>query len=76
MLIVETTCCPVFSLKIDRCPEYFANGILVKNCDMMRYVCRHVDSTLFGGTTPMTYPPSAQPAFKPSHGKLLGPKRW
>ncbi len=30
---------PIFNLQVDTVHEYFANGILVSNCDALRYVC-------------------------------------
>lgn len=33
----------VYNLTVDGMPEYFANGILVHNCDTMRYAVAHVD---------------------------------
>lgn len=27
----------VYNLAVDECPEYFANGVLVHNCDPLRY---------------------------------------
>lgn len=30
---------PVYNLTVDGCHEYFANGILVHNCDSLRYLC-------------------------------------
>ena len=35
---------PVFNLSVDGCPEYYANGVLVHNCDPARYLCRHLAS--------------------------------
>lgn len=32
---------PVFNLTVKDCPEFFANGILVHNCDAMRYIARY-----------------------------------
>jgi len=42
---------PVYNLKVEDEPEYFANGILVHNCDAMRYVAVHVRAarTFIGG---------------------------
>jgi PBSX family phage terminase large subunit len=34
---------PVFNLKVESNPEYFANGVLVHNCDALRYVCAELD---------------------------------
>jgi hypothetical protein len=34
---------PVFNLRVADHPEYFANGVLVHNCDTMRYVVAHRD---------------------------------
>lgn len=34
----------MFNLTVDVCPEYFANGVLVHNCDAMRYATRYVGS--------------------------------
>jgi hypothetical protein len=33
----------VFNLTVAECPEYYAAGILVHNCDAARYVCRYRD---------------------------------
>ncbi len=30
---------PVFNLTVEGTPEYYANGVLVHNCDAMRYLC-------------------------------------
>jgi hypothetical protein len=35
---------PVFNLTVDGEPEYFANGILVHNCDATRYLVHYLDS--------------------------------
>ena len=29
---------PVFNLTVEGCPEFFASGVLVHNCDAMRYL--------------------------------------
>lgn len=34
---------PVYNLTVDGSPEYFANGVLVHNCDAMRYLVCFVD---------------------------------
>lgn len=34
---------PVYNLQIDSVPEYFANGVLVHNCDATRYIVRMID---------------------------------
>lgn len=34
---------PVFNLTVEGCPEYFANGILVHNCDTARYCMAYLD---------------------------------
>ena len=34
---------PVFNLTVDGTPEYFASGVLVHNCDAMRYAVANVD---------------------------------
>ena len=52
----------VFNLTVAGQPEYFANGILVHNCDSARYVVRYVDTHLldrgsdggYGTPTPST----------------------
>lgn len=37
----------VYNLTVDGCPEYFANGILVHNCqDVDRYFCMHRPETI------------------------------
>lgn len=41
---------PVYNLTIEGEPEYFANGILVHNCDAMRYAARWIDTYLAGAT--------------------------
>jgi hypothetical protein len=33
----------VFNLTVAEQPEYFANGVLVHNCDAIRYACMAVD---------------------------------
>lgn len=42
VLLSETT--PVFNLTVSGAHEFFANGILVHNCDAMRYSARWVDA--------------------------------
>ena len=34
---------PVFNITVEGCPEYFANGVLVHNCDALRYAIRWID---------------------------------
>lgn len=34
---------PVWNLTVEGSPEYFANGVLVHNCDAMRYVVANAD---------------------------------
>ncbi len=34
---------PVWNLAVDGNHEYYANGVLVHNCDAMRYACLGVD---------------------------------
>lgn len=34
---------PVFNLTVEGCPEFYANGVLVHNCDALRYMVRHLD---------------------------------
>lgn len=34
---------PVYNLTVDGNPEFYANGVLVHNCDTMRYAVRYVD---------------------------------
>ena len=36
---VDTSRVPVFNLRVEDCPEFFANGILVHNCDAAGYGC-------------------------------------
>ena len=49
---VHTSREPVFNLEVDDCHEFFANGILVHNCDALRYLCRHLDGRAPVGTDP------------------------
>ena len=42
-LTAETRRQPVYNLTVEGEHEYFANGILVGNCDTMRYVTMFVD---------------------------------
>lgn len=37
---------PVYNLTVDGNPEYYANGVLVHNCDALRYACRYIDNNL------------------------------
>lgn len=37
----------VYNLTVDNTPEYFANGILVHNCDVILYAWRHTFSYLY-----------------------------
>lgn len=34
---------PVYNLTVDDAPEYYANGVLVHNCDALRYAVMHLD---------------------------------
>lgn len=34
---------PVFNLKVEDCPEFYANEVLVHNCDAVRYVVMFLD---------------------------------
>lgn len=34
---------PVFNLTVEEAPEFFANGVLVHNCDAMRYVAATIE---------------------------------
>ena len=34
---------PVFNLTVADAAEYYANGVLVHNCDAMRYMVMHLD---------------------------------
>lgn len=46
---------PVYNLTVSgESPEYYANGILVHNCDTLRYMCVFVDSAELSG---MSYAP-------------------
>ncbi len=40
--VIPSHSAPVFNLTVDGRPEYFANGILVHNCDAMRYMAKWV----------------------------------
>jgi hypothetical protein len=42
-LTESTGTSPVFNLTVDGAHEFFANGILVHNCDAKRYVTRYLD---------------------------------
>jgi len=33
---------PVYNLKVEGCPEYFAAGVLMHNCDALRYGIKEV----------------------------------
>ena len=37
------TCLPVFNLTVAEDPEFYANGVLVHNCDAMRYLVAERD---------------------------------
>lgn len=37
----------VYNLTIEDCPEFFANGLLVHNCDSARYLVAHVDKIAY-----------------------------
>jgi hypothetical protein len=43
MLIRHDSPAPVFNLTVAGEPEFFANGVLVHNCDQMRYAVRYCD---------------------------------
>lgn len=34
---------PVFNLTVEGAPEYYANGVLVHNCDTTRYMVAYLD---------------------------------
>lgn len=39
---------PVFNLTVADAHEYFANGVLVHNCDALRYLCAYLDMNAGG----------------------------
>lgn len=52
----------MFNLTVADQPEYFANGILVHNCDATRYACRWVDSHSLSTANPYSTDYDAQTA--------------
>lgn len=40
--------CPVYNLTVEGAPEYYANGILVHNCDALRYLVAFCDFARIG----------------------------
>jgi hypothetical protein len=34
---------PVYNLTVEGAPEFYANGVLVHNCDSLRYMCAELD---------------------------------
>jgi len=46
---------PVYNLTVDNAHEYFANGVLVSNCDSVRYACAWLTG---GEQTSVVYRPS------------------
>lgn len=60
---------PVFNVTVADQPEFFANGILVHNCDMMRYVTRWVDGNLVAAD-PNYRPPAYEPLLPARMGTI------
>lgn len=66
-LSVEPIRRPVFNLTVEGYPEYFANGVLVHNCDTMRYAVMLRDANdspwtkLIGATARLSTTPTAKP---------------
>ena len=50
----------VYNLTVAECPEYFANGVLVHNCDALRYLTREIDN-LYGFRDEPVEPASRDP---------------
>ena len=48
-LLLRPDRAPVFNLTVAGEPEYFANGVLVHNCDATRYAIRYIDAHLSSG---------------------------
>lgn len=48
-LLLQPDRAPVFNLTVAGEPEYFANGVLVHNCDATRYAIRYIDAHLSSG---------------------------
>lgn len=44
LAVAEEGFAPVYGLAVDECHEYFANGVLVSNCDALRYLIAYLDS--------------------------------
>lgn len=58
----------VYNLTVEGCPEYFANGVLVHNCDQLRYMVMHFDaedagwSKLIGAQASISSTPKPKPS--------------
>ena len=63
---------PVHNLTVENTPEYFANGILTHNCDVLRYIVTHIDKTGSLYRAPFTNIGGAVSAAN----SLVTPSRW
>lgn len=67
---------PVYNLSVDGVSEYFANGVLVRNCDALRMFC--VDYAL-PESTPKTIHEEVQDRiddkYKPKEGQIVTPEQ-
>lgn len=61
----------VYNLTVAGAPEYFANGVLVHNCDAARYMVVHVDGLPVEVPKPSTYRLGATYQPKDSRPALL-----
>lgn len=48
----ETARQPVYNLTVEDTPEYIANGVLVHNCDALRYMVAYADNLALDGVQP------------------------
>jgi PBSX family phage terminase large subunit len=55
---------PVFNLTVEDCHEYFANSILVHNCDCARYACMYMQEDVWVAPVDLNEKPNLQSATR------------